>query len=442
LITVSVQADDAVSGMASVSLYVDGLLQATLTQPPFDFPLSTLLFASGSRTITVRGVDNSGNQSEVSITISFDHVPPAVSITSPASGAIVSGLIAVSVDASDSISGVTSVSLYVDNQPHLTLNQPPYSFSVDTSGLVPGSHTLTAMAIDQVGNQGEATITITVAESINIEITAPADGATINKSAIILRGRIYDQTGEIGVVVNGHFADVQGTDFAVIVPLQIGKNVIIATATRPDGIHGQAQTTINTETQEEFLSLAAIPTSGALDLTGILNVTFEVQVSLLNPVSSCSWDFNGDGTPEIVGTEASVTAQYQYPGLYFPKVSVTDTQGNVYTETTVVHVLSREEMDALLKSRWEGMKTALSQGNTNEALSYFVTNSREEYREIFELLAPQLPALVSAMREINMVEIKGNLAEYYIKRFQRGVDISYFIYFMRDENGIWRISSF
>jgi hypothetical protein len=34
------------------------------------------------------------------------------------------------------------------------------------------------------------------------------------------------------------------------------------------------------------------------------------------------------------------------------------------------------------------------------------------------------------------------LAEYYIKRFQRGVDISYFIYFMRDENGIWRISSF
>ncbi len=99
-------------------------------------------------------------------------------------------------------------------------------------------------------------------------------------------------------------------------------------------------------------------------------------------------------------------------------------------------------MDALLRSEWEGMKGALSQGNINGALNYLATNSREEYREIFEVLAPQLPALVSAMREINMVEIKGNLAEYYIKRFQRGVDISYFIYFMRDENGVWRISSF
>ena len=148
------------------------------------------------------------------------------------------------------------------------------------------------------------------------------------------------------------------------------------------------------------------------------------------------------GLPEITGTEPKVTAQYQSPGLYFPKVTVTDNQGNTYTETTLVNVLSREEMDALLRSKWEGMKGALSQGNINEALNYFVKDSREEYREIFELLAPQLPALVSAMREINMVEIKGNMAEYYIKRFQRGVDISYFIYFMRDENGIWRISSF
>ena len=85
---------------------------------------------------------------------------------------------------------------------------------------------------------------------------------------------------------------------------------------------------------------------------------------------------------------------------------------------------------------------ALGQGNISEALNYFIEDSRDEYREIFELLASQLPGLVSTMSEINMVEIKGNSAEYYIKRLQRGVDISYFIYFMKDENGIWRISSF
>jgi hypothetical protein len=171
-------------------------------------------------------------------------------------------------------------------------------------------------------------------------------------------------------------------------------------------------------------------------------VTFEAEAFLENPVSSYSWNFFGDGTPEITGPEATVIAQYQDPGSYVPSVTVTDSQGNVYTETTLVNVLSREEIDALLRKKWEDMKGALSQGNINEALNYFIKDSGEEYREIFELLAPQLPALVSAMREINMVEIIGNMAEYYIKRFQRGVDISYFIYFIRDENGIWRISSF
>jgi len=395
----------------------------------------------GLHTLTARAIDRMGNQAETNVTIFFDHVPPAVSITSPASGTMVSGTITVMVEASDSISGVASVNLYINNQLHSTLTQPPFNFAVDTSGFVPGSYTVTARAIDRVGNQAEASIALSVS-AFRIEIISPVNGATINKSRTIVYGKMYEQTGETGVVVNGVLAEVQGNNFAVIVPLQIGQNIITATATRPDGIQGQAQITINIETQEEFIRLTATPTSGILDQTGILNVTFEAEAYLVNPVSSYSWDFNGDGTPETTGTEATVIAQYQFPGIYFPRVTVTDNQGNTFTETTLVSILSREEMDVLLQSKWEGMKGALSQGNITEALNYFVNDSREEYREIFELLAPQLPGLVSTMREINMVEIKGNMAEYYIKRFQRGVDISYFIYFIKDENGIWRVSSF
>jgi len=395
----------------------------------------------GLHTLTARAIDRMGNQAETNVTIFFDHVPPAVSITSPASGTMVSGTITVMVEASDSISGVASVNLYINNQLHSTLTQPPFNFAVDTSGFVPGSYTVTARAIDRVGNQAEASIALSVS-AFRIEIISPVNGATINKSRTIVYGKMYEQTGETGVVVNGVLAEVQGNNFAVIVPLQIGQNIITATATRPDGIQGQAQITINIETQEEFIRLTATPTSGILDQTGILNVTFEAEAYLVNPVSSYSWDFNGDGTPETTGTEATVIAQYQFPGIYFPRVTVTDNQGNTFTETTLVSILSREEMDVLLRSKWEGMKGALSQGNITEALNYFVNDSREEYREIFELLAPQLPGLVSTMREINMVEIKGNMAEYYIKRFQRGVDISYFIYFIKDENGIWRVSSF
>jgi len=424
-----------------VTVSVNGSQPQTLTLTGTNFSGVSNL-ASGQNTLTFHAVDKAGNTSSVTRSVLLDVEVPAVTMTAPLSGVVISGMVNVTVEATDSASGIASVTLYVDGQAQTTLNQAPFSFSVDTSGLVPGPHTLTTRAADQAGNQGETSITIVVVEAIRIEITSPTNGSTTNKSTGIVQGKIYNETGEVGVVVNGILAEVQGGNFAVIVPLQIGQNIIIATATGPDGIQGQASITINTETQEEFISLTAIPTSGTLDQIGILNVTFEAQVSLVNPVSSYSWDFNGDGTPELVGAEASVTAQYQYPGLYFPKVSVTDTQGSVYTETTIVHVLSREEMNALLKSKWEAMEGALGQGNIDEALNYFITDSREEYREIFEVLAPQLPALVSAMREINMVEIKGNLAEYYIKRFQKGVDISYFIYFMRDENGVWRISSF
>jgi hypothetical protein len=428
--------------MASVSLYVDGFLRATLTQPPFNFPLNALQFASGNHTLTAKAVDNSGNQAEASIVISSDHVPPAISITTPASGAMVSGIINVLVEASDSISGVASVTLYVDNQPHSTLNQPPFNFTVDTSALVPGSHPLTARALDRVGNQGEAGITITVVEPVSIEITSPAYGATINKSTAIVQGRVYNQMGEIGVVVNGVLAEVQGGEFAVIVPLQPGQNIITATATRPDGIQGQAQITINTENQEESVRLTVTPTSGILDQTGILNVTFEAAAYLVNPVSGYSWDFNGDGVTEITGLDSKVIAQYQYPGLYFPKVAVTDTQGNVYTETTLIHVLSREEIDALLRAKWEGMKGAMANKDVEKALSYFVDNSKEMFRYNFELMKDLLPTIVQEMGEIQIVKVVGRVAEYQMIAVQDGMESSFCIKFVKDEEGIWRIHFF
>jgi len=355
---------------------------------------------------------------------------------------MVSGTITVSVEASDSISGVAAVTLYVDNQLYSTLNQPPYGFSVDTSGLAPGSHVLTARATDQVGNQAEASLTIVVVEAIRVEITSPTNDSTINKSSAFVQGRIYNQTGEIGVVVNGVLAEVQGGGFAVTVPLQIAQNIIIATATRPDGLQGQAQITINTETQQEFLRLTATPTSDKLDQTGILNVTFEAGAYLVNPVSSYSWDFNGDGMPEIIGTEASITAQYQYPGLYYPRVTVTDTQGNAYTETTIVHVLSREEIDVLLRAKWEGMGSKLSIGDIEGALVFFDETSKQAYRDLFYVLSSMLPTIVQEMGDIHFIEYLKNAAICDIQTTRGGIDYSFQLLFTKDLQGIWRIDSF
>jgi len=192
--------------------------------------------------------------------------------------------------------------------------------------------------------------------------------------------------------------------------------------------------------------LTATPTSGILDRSGFLNVTFETEAYLVNPVSSYSWDFNGDGTPEIIGTEASITAQYQYPGLYFPKITVTDNQGNIYMETTVVHVLSREEMDAFLRSKWEGMKTGLFNKDIPTALDYFIDSSKEVYQQALNLIIDELPQITSNMQDIDMVFLFNNTAKYRINRLHNidGIlqTITYYIYFVKDLDGLWRIDRF
>ncbi len=445
-ITIGVESSDETSGVATVSLWVDGQLQATLDQPPFNFPLNTLLYDSGTHTLTARAIDNSGNWAEASIVVLFDHGPPEVSITSPVSGVTISGTIMVSVEARDSLSGLAGVALYLDNQPHSTLTQGPFNFTINTSGLVPGLHTLTVKATDRVGNQGEASITINVEKLLQIEITSPTDGATINQATTVVQGRIYDQTGEIGVTVNGVLAEVQGNEFAVMIPLQIGQNLLTAIGTRPDGIQAQAQITIHTEIQEDFMRLNASPTNGILDQTGKIDVHLEAEGSLSNPVSTYSWDFDGDGTFERVGSEAKITVQYLIPGIYLPKVRVVDDQGNVYEKSTVVNVFSKEEMDGLLRSKWEGMKGNLLERDLSSALGYFVDSSKGMYQRAFEVILDRIPQIVSEMGEMEPIFIRNNIAKYRIERIHSldgGIQmITYYIYFVRDRDGLWRIDRF
>ncbi len=123
-------------------------------------------------------------------------------------------------------------------------------------------------------------------------------------------------------------------------------------------------------------------------------------------------------------------------GIYYITASSTGTDNILYQDTIAIIVLNQAQMDTLIRGKWEGMKGALMNNDIEGALDYFSNASKDEYREIFELLNSELRTIAAAMREITMSEVMGNTIEYYIKRFQRGVDISYFIYFVRDEKGM------
>ena len=92
-----------------------------------------------------------------------DNSPPTVSITSPAAGSTVSGVVTVTANASDNkgVAGVQFKLYGVNGGAEDTA--APYSISWDTNGTPNGSHTLTAVARDAAGNQTtSAPVTVTV----------------------------------------------------------------------------------------------------------------------------------------------------------------------------------------------------------------------------------------------------------------------------------------
>jgi hypothetical protein len=46
------------------------------------------------------------------------------------------------------------------------------------------------------------------------------------------------------------------------------------------------------------------------------------------------------------------------------------------------------------------------------------------------------------MTAIEVVHIEGRVAQYRLKRNEGGADISYYVCFVLDDNGIWKIQQF
>ncbi len=143
------------------------------TTPPYSILFDTTTTSDGVHTITAVARDAAGNRTTsdpVTVTVAngspADTTPPTVSITSPVSGATVSGTTNLTASASDNV-GVIGVQFRIDG-----LNfgaedtSAPYSIPWNTASVSDGSHTITAVARDAAGNHTESTtVTVTVANN-------------------------------------------------------------------------------------------------------------------------------------------------------------------------------------------------------------------------------------------------------------------------------------
>jgi len=312
----------------------------------------------------------------------------------------------------------------------------PLSGSLAVSPLETTTYTLTA-----IGPGGTATdsVTVTVIYPITLDITSPDDCETISRPDIMVEGNIINTTGnETGVTVNGVLATVNGNQFvANHVPLEEGENTITATATDTDGNTATTSIPVTAETTGNYIKITANTYSG----TSPLETTLRVEGSFSFTKSSLT--DTGPGEVQVLENPSpeEYRVQMTTEGIYYLTAEV-DYEGNTYSDTIAIQVLSEAELDALLRAKWEGMRQALAQNGIDTAASYFDDFSRDAYRETFTILSSMLSQIVQECGDIQFIRMMKNSAAYDIRTARDGKEYSFYLLFVRDEDGLWKIRSF
>ena len=140
--------------------------------------------------LDLRAYDSAGNFSPYSLSVQAttpsapDTTPPTVSLTAPANGAVVAGVVIVRGTAADNV-GVVGVQFKLDDAnlgPEDTV--PPYETPWDTTQSAAGGHNLSARVRDAAGNTTSASpVAVTVSNNLpppSVGILSPANGANIH----------------------------------------------------------------------------------------------------------------------------------------------------------------------------------------------------------------------------------------------------------------------
>ncbi|WP_375764763.1 Ig-like domain-containing protein [Archangium gephyra] len=165
-VTLSANATDASSSVSKVEFLVDGTLLGTDTSWPYSFAWNSLTVVGGSHTLTARATDSQGNvATSTPVSVLVDNAAPAVALTSPASGATLSGVLSLQADATDDV-GVTRVEFLMDGALVGSDTTAPFGLDWDSGATADGSHTLTARAYD-------ATNKVTTSAAVPVTTSQP-----------------------------------------------------------------------------------------------------------------------------------------------------------------------------------------------------------------------------------------------------------------------------
>jgi len=273
--------------------------------------------------------------------------------------------------------------------------------------------------------------------ALSIAISDPVGGAAINSNTFTVQGT-FSAPLNSGITVNDRIAYARSGRFVMNdVELTGGANTITAVATTINGQTATATVAVTATGATPELVLRADTTSGLAPLS----VTFTYDYRPTQPINKVAIDFDGDGRDDF-WTRKPVTAMqntYTVPGLYVATLTVTDTAGVVRKANVGIDVSTTTARDSLFRSVWDTMNAALVRGDVNRALSMLNARAQEQYALVFNTLISEMPQIVASYSDPQFVGSATDYFEYAVNRMIDGEDQIFFVYLVRDGDGVWRM---
>ena len=300
-----------------------------------------------------------------------------------------------------------------------------------------------------IGAQVQAYIACT-ANCLTVTIDAPLANATINQPTMVVKGMVMSSALKpAGVVVNQHPAKVTGSAYAVDRVLvregtrTLGPTTVIVEASNACG--QRASSTIQVHTTEVLVNQVQLRASPDRNVAPS-QVTLRASSDLEHPVTQIQWDHQGNGTIDVQGPDLlEQTVIFTQPGLYLPKVIVTDSVGGTFQATAVVLVEDPLVLEARLNAEWSGMMGALAQGDIEQALSFIVLRKREVMRHDWTVLKEHLDEL-AAIFSVPLHLADGQGTRVVVKGLtpltMGSVQFPLEVEFILDTDGQWRVRKF
>ena len=315
----------------------------------FPYGVSWAIPADGTRLLRVRATDNAGRQTAELVLTTVDRTRPTGTVTVPAAGANLRGTsVALSAVASDTAPGTVNTVTFqrspagAGTWTDISVDSaPPYTATLDTSGLSDGLYDLRVFTTDSAGNAEATPATV----QVRVDNTLPTGSVTFPADAAAIRGT---------VALTSNSADAGGSGVATVTfqrsPVGAGTwtnqaaswdttaqtdgqyDVRVVTTDNAGNVFNSSAITVRVDNTLPTGSVTA--PSAAANLRATVALTSN-SADTGSGVATVQFQRSPIGAGTWTNQAASWNTTLQADGQYDLRVVTTDNAGNAFTSGTV-----------------------------------------------------------------------------------------------------------